>query len=298
LKNSSFLGCTFPDLLFVKAACTAFGVQLILFTDADQQFDISPPNAFRRIFLFVSARGRHYTWARVVQPQDEDAAEAIRFSFEAPHLREGHDHIAHPESFSAALDIGDDKLRWIHHAHNAYTGHPGVAATVQQLMADGHTWRGMTAQVSQFIKHCPTCCSSRLKLLHAPTSAATVRFQSRPLRRWHVDQTGSMGACAFTGFNILLAFICEVTQFTVLFGSRHGTALEAAIALISLMGWLGLAESIHSDGGPENDNYIWHQVTQITGIKHTFSIPNVPSSNPIAERNIQSPPLLLPSSTP
>jgi hypothetical protein len=281
-------GCTFPDLLFVKAACTAFGVQLILFTDAGQQFDISPPNAFRRIFLFVSARGRHYTWARVVQPQDEDAADAISFSFEAPHLRDGHDHIAHPEAFSAALDIGDDKLRWIHHAHNAYTGHPGVAATVQQLMADGHTWRGMTAQVSQFIKHCPTCCSSRLKLLHAPTSAATVRFQSRPLRRWHVDQTGSMGACAFTGFNILLAFICEVTQFTVLFGSRHGTALEAAIALISLMGWLGLAESIHSDGGPENDNYIWHQVTQITGIKHTFSIPNVPSSNPIAERNIQS----------
>jgi hypothetical protein len=79
-----------------------------------------------------------------------------------------------------------------------------------------------------------------------------------------------------------------VTQFTVLFGSRHGTALETALALISLMGWLGLPECIHSDGGPEFDNYVWLQVMQITGIKHTLSVPNMPHSNPIAERNIGS----------
>ncbi len=92
--------------------------------------------------------------------------------------------------------------------------------------------------------------------------------------------------CFSTGFTVMIVFVCEVTQFIALYGSRHGTALETAVALINLMGWLGLAESIHSDGGPENDNYIWHQVAQITGIKHTFSVPNVPNSNPIAERNI------------
>jgi hypothetical protein len=97
-----------------------------------------------------------------------------------------------------------------------------------------------------------------------------------------------MGACAFTGFSIMIVFVCEVTQFTVLYGSRHGTALETAIALISLMGWLGLPESIHSDGGSENDNYIWHQVQHMTGIKHTLSQPGVPTSDSIAERNIQT----------
>ena len=63
-----------------------------------------------------------------------------------------------------------------------------------------------------------------------------------------------MGPCAFTGYNLMIVFICEVTQFTVMFGSRHGTALETAIALVQLMGWLGLPESVHSDGGSENDN--------------------------------------------
>ncbi|MBM4098123.1 MAG: DDE-type integrase/transposase/recombinase, partial [Planctomycetes bacterium] len=280
--------CTFPDLHFIRAACTAYSVQLVLFSDAGHTFDVSPPNAFRRIFLFASLHGKHFSWGRVSQPTDADADGAQPFGFDAPPLIASREHVPRPSPFSSALDISDDKLARIHEAHNAYTGHPGVAATVQQLMASGHKWRKMTAHVAQFIKRCPTCCSSRLHLLHAPTSTATVRFNSRPLRRWHIDQTGAMGPCAFTGFTIMIAFVCEVTQFTVLFGSRYGTALETAIALITLMGWLGTAESIHSDGGAENDNYVWHQITQITGIKHTFSIPEVSSSNPIAERNIQS----------
>jgi hypothetical protein len=84
----------------------------------------------------------------------------------------------------------------------------------------------------------------------------------------------------------LIVFVCETTQFCALYGSRHGTALEAAIALIHLMGWTDLAESLHSDGGPEYDNYIWHQVQQITGLKHSLSVPSAPQSNGIAERNI------------
>jgi hypothetical protein len=84
----------------------------------------------------------------------------------------------------------------------------------------------------------------------------------------------------------MIVFVCEVTQFVALYGSRYGTALETAVALINLMGWTGLAEAIHSDGGSENDNYIWHQITQITGIKHSFSVPYVPQSNGIAERSV------------
>jgi hypothetical protein len=277
---------TFPDYLFVRATCIVYGVQLILFTDDEQVFDISPCNAFRRIFLFVSRRGKHYHWGRRVLEDDANANAAHSWTFDAPELRASAAGVPSPQAFSNGIDISDDKLRLIHAAHNAYSGHPGVEATVKQLMHMGHKWRRMTAHVTQFIKRCPTCCSSRLRLSRAPVSAATVRFHSRPLRRWHVDQSGAMGDCAFTGFTLLIVFICEVTQFTVLYGSRYGTALETAIALINLMGWLGLAESIHSDGGPENDNYIWHQVAQMTGIKHTYSLPNMPNTNPIAERNI------------
>jgi hypothetical protein len=97
-----------------------------------------------------------------------------------------------------------------------------------------------------------------------------------------------MPACAFTGFTKLIVFVCETTQFTILFGSRYGTALEIAIALVYLMGWFDSPESLHSDLGSENDNYIWLQMQQITGLKHTFSMPYIPETNGIAERNIGS----------
>ena len=186
---------TIPDLLFVKAAAIVFSAQIVLFTENDLRFDISPCNAFRRVFLFASNEAKHYNWGRVALPDDAQVDAAHEWTFDAPELRATAAHVPSPQAFSNGLDISDDKLRLMHAAHNAYNGHPGVEATVRQLWAMGHKWRRMTAHVTQFIKRCPTCCSSRSRLAHAPVSAATVRLHARPLRRWHIDQTGTMGDC-------------------------------------------------------------------------------------------------------
>jgi hypothetical protein len=195
-----------------------------------------------------------------------------------------HDDALH--SLYNRLDLSDERLSEIFKAHNGYTGHPGVERTVRIMVSRGAKWKGMTADVAQFVKRCPTCCASRLKLHYAPVSPSSIRLHARPLTRWHLDSSGSMPMCQFTGFTQLIEIVCETTQFTLLFGSRHGTALEAAIALVHLMGWFDMPESIHSDHGSENDNYIWLQFQQITGMKHTFSMPYIPESNGIAERNI------------
>jgi hypothetical protein len=279
---------TMPDLIFLQAACVTYCVQLIIITETQSTLYISPGNAFRRIFLFCNER-IHWNWGVVLSDAEaavyNGQASTVRFSAPALHSNTGD---GPRPSLTNTLDISEEKLQWIHAAHNAYSGHPGVQATIRLLIKRGHRWRRMTAHVAQFIKRCPSCTSSRIHLHHAPPSAGSIRLHARPLSRWHIDQTGSMGHCAYTGYNLMIVFVCEVTQFTVLFGSRHGTALETAIALVQLMGWLGLPESIHSDGGSENDNYIWHQVRHITGIKHTLSQPGVPSSDGIAERNIQT----------
>jgi hypothetical protein len=184
------------------------------------------------------------------------------------------------------MELSDERLQEIFNVHNGYTGHPGVERTVRMLRARGTSWKGATADVAQFIKRCPTCCASRLKLQYAPVSPSSLRLHARPLTRWHLDSSGRMPPCAFTGFTQLIVFICETTQFTVLFGSRFGTALEIAIALVWLMGWFDMPESVHSDHGSENENYIWLQMQQITGMKRTFSMPYIPETNGIAESNI------------
>jgi hypothetical protein len=282
---------TYPDMIFLHAAARLYRCQIIMFLQDDDEIPyiaISPPNAFRRIFLFATPAMLHINWAHpTAETGSHDIAEA---SFHSPPLvpppteSEISEDTLH--SLFNRLPVSEERLRQLHLAHNGYTGHPGIERTVQLLMQVGSQWRGMTADVAQFIRRCPTCCSSRLKLHYAPASPSSLRLSARPLTRWHIDSSGSMACCGFTGFTRLIVFICETTQFMLLFGSRFGTALEIAIALIHLIGLFGVPESLHSDNASENENYIWHQVQQITGIKHTFSMPYVPQTNGIAERNV------------
>jgi transposase InsO family protein len=284
---------TYPDIIFIHAAARLYRCQIVMFIENDDEVPyivIAPPHAFRRIFLFASSSLQRVNWA--YPTTDETSVDVADATFHAPLLAppptqfEVNDEALH--SLYNRLPVNDERLRQIHLAHNGYSGHSGVERTVRSLVSVGSKWRGMTADVAQFIRRCPTCCASRLKLQYAPVSASSLRLSARPLSRWHLDQTGSMPACAFTGYTRFIAFICETTQFIMLFGSRFGTALEIAIALIQLIGFFDLPEAIHSDHGSENENYIWHQVQQITGIKRTFSMPYVPQTNGIAERAIGS----------
>jgi hypothetical protein len=110
------------------------------------------------------------------------------------------------------LPVNEERLRLIYSAHGGYSGHPGVKATVMLLIQGGSKWRGMTADVAQFIRRRPTCCASRQKLQYAPIFASSLRLHARPLSRWHIDQTGTFQECLHTGFNRLIVFICETTQ--------------------------------------------------------------------------------------
>jgi hypothetical protein len=176
----------------------------------------------------------------------------------------------------------------LHEAHCGHTGHPGIKATVKILKDNAAQWRGMTAHVAQFISQCPTCNLTRISHNPALTSASTIRKDAFPLRRWHIDQTGTLTPCAFTGFTRFILFIDECTGFIQLFGSKFGTSLEVVAAFIQVIGLFGLPHSFHSDNGPENDTHLWKQICEITGIKHTVSLPFQPHTNGMSERAIQT----------
>jgi hypothetical protein len=282
---------TYPDMVFLHAAARLYRCQVVLFLedDAIPYIICAPLNAFRRVYLFSKNNMQHVNWG-ATPTRNSDRSSFLPFSFRAPPLVDPPADYALRDdklhSLYNQLPVSEARLQHIHSVHCGYAGHPGIEATVKLLIRGNIRWRGMTADVAQFIRRCPTCCASRLKLQYAPVSASSLRLHARPLSRWHIDQSGTFQPCLMTGFNRLIAFICETTQFVVLFGSRFGSALEIAIALIHLIGWFNTPESLHSDHGPENENYIWHQFQQITGIKHTFSVPRVPETNGIAERNI------------
>ena len=287
------------DRLFIIMAAILYKAQIILINERRDTAIIRPTIAHRRIYLILdddSDSFYHYAhehndncadsavcsssdrFAIAIVPSNLDPIPAGIFMGPEPP----------PPSIDDSIPMADRQRQWIRDAHCGYTGHPGIQATLSILRSQQQVWKHMTAHVSQYIKRCPTCISSRIQLNPAKASAATLRVEALPLRRWHIDSTGIMTTCTFTGFTRMLVFRDESTGFTCLAGSRFGCGLESAIGLIAVTGFFGLPDSVHSDGGPENDNYTWHQFQQITGMKHTLSLPAQPHSNAIAESAIKT----------
>ena len=210
---------THPDLLFVTIAAIVYRTQLVILYNDLESAAISPIDAHRRCILFYNMDTSHFNWGHPFDfacplADDCDNSQPGTFVFKAPNIR-GNEPIRAMaySSLSSSVQISESHASLLHKAHCGFTGHPGVRATYKLLLEQGHQWKGMTAQITQFVKRCPTCCSSRLALHCVPVSASTLRLQSRPLCRWHIDQTGNIGECAFTGFKKIIAFVCETTGF-------------------------------------------------------------------------------------
>lgn len=292
-----------PDRVFITMAAIAYKCQIVIIGADSEAVCVPPDDAIRRIHILMtrppSDPDQRYAWAHLNAEACTDAItckpqQPLHIVFDQPPELSPIYHgptfgpVAPPASVDDSIPAPAQQMQWLQEAHCGYTGHPGIGATLKILRSNKRVWRGMTAHVAQFVKRCPTCMTARIHLNPARVSAATIRVDALPLRRWHIDMTGNLSTCLYTGFTRLMTFRDESTGFKLLFGSRFGCALEVAIAFLSVIGLFGLPDSFHTDGGPENDAYIWHQFTQMTGIKHTVSLPAQPHSNGIAEASIKS----------
>jgi len=156
---------------------------------------------------------------------------------------------------------------------------------VRLLKARSHEWRGITKDTAAFIRHCPTCTLNAIRHNPALTLPSSLRTTDRPLSKWHIDQA-YLPECSHSGFKFLVVFVCEITGYVYLGGSRYRTSLEAALLLLQVCGLFGTPDTIHTDGGAEFDSEVLHQFAAIAGFKHSISIARAPNTNGIAERNI------------
>jgi hypothetical protein len=286
---------TEADELVMRCAAICFRTQIVVSIVGGLTSVYCPPSAFRRVHLLLTPGHRryHFDWCHELlsgcsNPIACEASVPFQCSFKTPPLTNVHVVMTPRIRLNDEPVIATEHLRLIAAAHCGHTGHPGIHATIATIRSQGNSWRGMTAQVSQFIRRCPTCNLSRISLNPAQPVATSIRLGAAPLRRWHCDTTGTLTTCVYTGFDRIITFVCESTGYTILAGSRFNSALEVAIALVHIVGTFGMFESFHSDNGSENDSFIIQQFCRITSIKHTLAIPHNPQTNGLVERTIQN----------
>jgi hypothetical protein len=274
------LPTTAADPIMLKAAALLFRAQIILIK-GDNFCVLNPDTSTRRVFLriFPNSAADWMCLAIDSPPHNPLRSHSVTIPNSELFFRSGP-----PQD--APLPQGQSHSRLLHSFHCGHSGHPGAEATVTALRAAGHEWRGMTRDVRNFVRACPTCSLARIQ--HTASLASAIpdlRLTDRPLSRYHIDHV-DFHRCDHTGFKAVCVCVDEVTGYTFLQGSRFKSAFEVALCLLDLSALLGTPEFIHTDGGKEFDSDVIRQFQSISGLKQSFGIPLAPNTRGIAERNV------------
>jgi hypothetical protein len=274
------------DSIATQVAALLFNVQIVLVSPLRDHYIINPDIGLRRVFIFQEP-AQCIGWlcpAELNHPDILPHSNTLSITPDPSALRFNCAPLADSEQSQPSSHVAD-KLSWLYQAHCGLTGHPGKDATLTILKANGHTWRGMTRDVNTFIRTCATCSVIRSHHSAALANAARLRVTDRPLSRWHSDHV-TFTPCRHTRFTSICLFVDEVTAFSWLAGSKFKSALETASSLVQLSALFGVPTDFHTDAGPEYDNRVLEQFCAISGMKHSFGIPNNPNTRGIAEKNI------------
>jgi transposase InsO family protein len=164
-------------------------------------------------------------------------------------------------------------------------GHHGVAATVKNLIAAGHSWPKMRGDVSNFIRACAVC----QKTAELPTFQTGAPFrvsEMKPNDKVVMDTVGPLDKDEH-GFEYVIIFVDAMTRFVELAPIRDKTATTAAGEFLKYICRYGSPKTIGSDKGAQFVNSILVELYDIANIGQVLSIAYSHQDNSIAERNIR-----------
>ena len=134
-------------------------------------------------------------------------------------------------------------------AHNGIVGHHGKHRTLEILAHRGQSWPSMAKEVESFIAQCPTCQKVRLGRASLAAALKTTAVYE-PWEVLAVDTVGPLPKDSF-GNKFLIVFVDCFTRFTEIFPTKTASAMEAATALLNLVGRYGAPRLLRSDRGTQ-----------------------------------------------
>ena len=159
--------------------------------------------------------------------------------------------------------------------------HAGVKAT-QRYIKDHFGWRGMSAQISNFVRNCSDCQHSKVYKTHKAPLQVFLPPASRFLDL-HIDIVGPLPQCQ--GQEYLFTIVDRFTRYPVAVPMPTSTTEDCARALLT--GWIqhfGVPASFVSDRGPQFTSGLWAALSSILGVEHKQTTAYHPQCNGMVER--------------
>jgi transposase InsO family protein len=159
--------------------------------------------------------------------------------------------------------------------------HAGVKAT-QKLVKENFGWRGMSAQIADFVRNCTACQQSKVNIRHKAPLQAFLPPASRFLDL-HVDVVGPLPSCR--GNTYLFTIVDRYTRYPVAVPMPSSSAEDCARALLE--GWVqhfGVPTNIVSDRGAQFTSTLWANLSSCFGVHLKQTTSYHPQANGICER--------------
>lgn len=200
------------------------------------------------------------------------------YDFEVRHIAGKDNPVADGLSRCLVLQHVDE----IKQAHNAVVGHRGVRKTLDALHALGYDWPGMSGDVEEFVRSCPTCQKVRLG---QGSFAAAIRTTAvtEPFEVVAIDAVGPLPEDS-VGNKYILVAVDAFTRFAELVPAPDTSAQQAARALLHIFGRYGAPRFLRSDQGSQFTAGVIAEFCARVGTEQQLTVPYRPESNGIVER--------------
>ena len=225
--------------------------------------------------------------------QDERSCDEDLAAYEGPLLHRGVEQFFSLEEeaneallkHSKNIDVEStpEIQKLIESVHNAYAGHHGVRRTISRLQMQSIKFDHMRAHVTKFIRECPLC--QKLST-SAPPPTQTLPFTLASygtMSRLYIDSIGPL-AKDEEGYEHILVVIDAFTRWVMLYPLKSLKAKECAQALMQHFGTFGAASQLTSDGGPQVNNALIHEIISLVGSRHKITLAYSHEENGIVER--------------
>lgn len=169
-------------------------------------------------------------------------------------------------------------------AHNDIVGHGGVYVTLQRALSNGRTWASraqMLKDVDNFIQQCPCCQKMRKRSSGCLIDRHVI--SGSPFSELSIDLLKLPDSDVY-GMKYIVVIVDNFSRWTSLVAIRGKTAVEAARALMQVIGNFGAPLSLRSDGGSEFVNGVITGISRMLGVAQHVVLPYTPTANGIVER--------------
>jgi hypothetical protein len=172
----------------------------------------------------------------------------------------------------------------IERVHNNSVGHAGVYTTLQRALRNDRQWASRTqmlADIDAYIRGCVPC--QKMRKRKADVAGQRHTLAGSPFAELSIDVLKLPDADVM-GNQYCIVIVDSFSHWTSIVACKNKSALDAARALLQVMGNFGAPLRLRSDGGAEFVNGVIHGLSKLLGVVQHQVLPYTPSANGIVER--------------